>query len=63
MQKSDFLSCCRAVEQGAEIYLANVVDNKTGRLLYCTTDRFHVDVGGSRDSWLPQVCQKTSSSN
>jgi hypothetical protein len=51
------------VEKGEEIYLANVVDNKTGRLLFCTTDRFHVDVGGSRDSWLPQVCQKTSRSS
>jgi hypothetical protein len=60
MEKNDFLKCCRAVENGTEVDLTNVVDHKTGRVLYCTTNRFHVDVDGEKDSWLPQVCESTT---
>jgi hypothetical protein len=59
MQKTDFIKCCRSVEKGAEIYLENVTDHQTGKVLFCTTDRFHVDIDGSRDSWLPQTCVKS----
>jgi hypothetical protein len=45
------------VENGHEVYLENVVNHEKGRIVYCTTDRFHVDMNGRRDSWLPQVCE------
>jgi succinyl-CoA synthetase beta subunit len=61
MEKSDFLKWCRAVDHGAEVYLENVVDHHKGRVLFCTSERFHVDIGGKRDSWLPQICESSSS--
>jgi hypothetical protein len=57
MRKTDFEKCCRNVENGHEVYLENVVNHEKGRIVYCTTDRFHVDMNGRRDSWLPQVCE------
>ena len=60
MEKSDFLSCCRAVESGQEVILKNVVDHQKGRVIFCTSDRFHVDVDGDRESWLPQICEKAA---
>lgn len=57
MKKTDFEKCCRNVESGSEFYLDNVINRKTGRILFCTSNRFHVDMNGERDSWLPQVCE------
>lgn len=57
--KSDFLKCCRSVEEGTEIHLKNAVSKEIGLLRYCD-DRFHVEVEGKEDSWLPQVCEVTT---
>lgn len=59
MHSSDFIKVCRAVEHGQDVYLENVVDRKKGRVLFCTSRAFHVDIDGKRDSWLPQVCVKS----
>jgi hypothetical protein len=60
MNKSDFEKCCRNVEHGAEVFVENAIDHKTGRVLYCITDRFYVDLDGKRDAWLPQICETSS---
>lgn len=57
MRKTEFDKCCRNIEKGAEVYLQNVVNHETGRVLFCTSDKFHVDMNGKRDSWRPQLCE------
>lgn len=57
MKKSDFEKCCQHIEQGADVIIRNVVSREKGQVLFCTSDRFHVDIEGKRDSWLPQVCE------
>lgn len=57
MRKSDFEKCCHNVDKGREVYLENVINHELGRVVFCTTDRFYVDMNGQRNSWLPQVCE------
>lgn len=57
MQKRDFEKCCHNIDNGSDVYVQNVVNRERGHVLFCTADRFHVEVGGRRDSWLPQVCE------
>lgn len=60
MRKVEFEKCCQNIEKGSEIYMQNVVNHETGKVLFCTSNRFHVDMNGKRDSWLPQICEITS---
>jgi hypothetical protein len=60
LERSEFDKCCKALDDGREIHLENVVTRSRGKLLFCTADRFHVEVDGSRDSWLPQICDNAS---
>lgn len=51
MQYPEFIRCCQAVEEGDEVTLGNVESGSTGRLLFCSIDRFEVMVNGRRESW------------
>lgn len=61
MERSEFEKCCKALDDVRELHLENVVTRSRGKLLFCTGDRFHVEVAGGRDSWLPQICERVSS--
>jgi hypothetical protein len=62
MERREFEKCCKALEEGREIHLENVVTRNRGKLLFCTSDRFHVEVEDGRASWLPQICEKVAGS-
>lgn len=55
MKKTEFEKCCQNIENGSEIYPQNVVNQESARVLFCTSNRFHVDINGKRASWLPQI--------
>jgi hypothetical protein len=36
MKREEFTKCCQAAEEGNEIYLENLGNHESGRLLYCS---------------------------
>lgn len=58
MEPFEFERCCQALEEGDEITLENLESGDTGRLLYCSFDRFEVMVNGHRESWPVGTCEE-----
>ena len=63
MEMHEFMRSCHALEEGDEIYLQKIGSEETGRLLFCGTDQFQVEVNGRREAWAPTVCEEVSSSS
>ena len=63
MKREEFTKCCQAAEEGNEIYLENLGSHESGRLIYCSGDRFQVRVGEQRKEWSPAMCEETGSSS
>lgn len=63
MEPKDFEKCCQAIEEGELIFVENVTSHQSGRLLYCNTEEFQVEVNGKREIWPATACEELGTSS
>jgi hypothetical protein len=63
MKRKEFEKCCQAIEEGELIFIENMATRQSGRLLYCHSNEFRVNVGGKREAWPAAACEEAGGSS